>query len=157
MPQARVGEVQDYAPPLVGRDLEVAWQPLGRDHRVLEILREGPLVGLDADEVLRVVHGLRGRRGVEAVLCDLYALGWVEPDERHRRAPEVLYHPEGHVAPLHRLSDRLGEARTGQAHVPGLPRLRLSDGPEAPAALGYATNLFHDARILQLSSGRCPR
>src|ERR671912_2672836 len=114
-PQAPLRELQGYAPPLISRDLEVARQPPCGDHSVLQVLREGPLVGLDPSEIVRIVHRLWGSRRVEAILRNLYSLRRVEPDERGRRAPEGLYHPESHVAALRRLSDRLGEAHRRQA------------------------------------------
>src|ERR671913_897396 len=127
--QASLREFEGYAPPLISRDLEVAWQPTCGDHSVLQVLREGPLVGLDPGEIIRVVHRPGGSRRVEAILRNLHSLGRVEPYERDRRTPEVLYHPERHVAALRRLSDRLGEAHCRQAHVPWLPRMWLSHGP----------------------------
>ena len=74
-------------------DLEVPWQPARRDHALLEVLGEGLLVGLDPDQVLGVVHQLRGRRHVGRPLATSTPSGGVEPDERDRRAPEVLYDP----------------------------------------------------------------
>src|SRR5215216_5268283 len=154
--QAPPCEVEGYPPALVGGDLEVAGEPAGGDHALLEILREGPLVRLDAGEVLGVVHQPRRRGNVRAALCDHDSFRRVEPDERDRRAPEVLYHPERHVASPPRVPDRLGEAHPGETRVPGLPRLRLAHGPQPAAAAAYATDLFHDARILQPARWRCP-
>src|ERR671919_2606556 len=50
-PQASLRELQGYAPPLISRDLEVARQPPCGDHIVLQVLREGSLVGLDPSEI----------------------------------------------------------------------------------------------------------
>src|SRR5215203_1143181 len=149
-------EIQGDPPPLICRDLEVPGQMPCWDHGVLQVLRKGLLVGLYPGKVIRVVHRLRGSRRIQPALRDLRALGGIEPDERDRRAPQVLYYPERHVAPLLGSSDGLGEAHRRKTHVPRLPGMRLSYGSEPAPAFVYATNLFHDARILQLSSGRCP-
>src|SRR5215208_3107088 len=129
-------------PPAVG-------EPPGRDHALLQVPREGPLVGLHPGEILRVVHQPWGRRQVGPALRDNHSLRGVEPDERDRRAPEVLYHPERNVASAPRIPDRLGEAGPGETHVSGLPRMWLAHGPQSAATTAYATDLFHDARILQ--------
>src|SRR5919107_1412697 len=156
--QAPPREVESYTPALVGGDLEVAGKPAGGDHALLEVLREGSLVRLDAGEVLGVVHQPRRRGDVSPALCDHDPLWRVEPDERDRRAPEVLYHPERHVASTPRVPDRLGEARPGELHVFGLPRMRLAHGPQSAAATAYAAYLFHDGRILQPTTlWRSPR
>src|SRR5829696_3861170 len=81
-PKTSLRKLEGYAPPLVRRDLEVAWQPACRDHGILQVLREGPLVGLDPGEVIRVVDRPWGRRCVQAILRNLYSLRRVEPDER---------------------------------------------------------------------------
>src|SRR5215212_5166771 len=166
-PQALPREVEGYPPPLLGRELEVAGEPPGRDHALLKVPRESPLVGLDPGEILRVVHQPRGRRQVGPALRDNHSLRGVEPNERDRRAPEVLYHPERDIAPAPRIPNRLGEARAGETHVSGLPRMRLTHGPQPAATAAYATDLFHDARILQPThwwrspptkkAGRAPR
>src|SRR4028118_1900990 len=66
--QASLRQVEVDAPTLVGRYLEVAGEVAGRDHAVLEVLREGPLVGPDAGEVVRVVYTARPpARGAAAV------------------------------------------------------------------------------------------
>src|SRR5215208_6048258 len=80
--QATGRELDGYAPALIRRDLEVAGQHPRGDHGVLEILREGPLVGFYPRKVIRVVHGPWGGGRIEAVLRNLHALGRVEPDER---------------------------------------------------------------------------
>src|SRR5215213_7540169 len=147
--QAMPREVEGYPPTLVGGDLEVAGEPAGGDHALLEVLREGPLVRLDPGEILGVVHQPRRRWDVRATLCDHDSLRRIEADERDRRAPEVLYHPERYVASPPRVPDRLGEARSGEAHVFRLPRMRLAHGPQPATTAAYAADLFHDARILQ--------
>src|SRR5215203_4519264 len=77
--QASLRKLEGYAPPLVRRDLEVAWQPTCRDHGVLQVLREGPFVGLDPGEVISVVNRPSGSRCVQAILRNLYSLRRVEP------------------------------------------------------------------------------
>src|SRR5215208_7871742 len=132
-PQATPREVEGYPPTLLGRKAEVAGEPPGRDHALLQVPREGPLVGLHPGEILRVVHQPWGRRQVGPALRDNHSLRGVEPDERDRRAPEVLYHPERDVAPTPRIPDRLGEAHPRKPHVPGLPRMRVAHGPQSPS------------------------
>jgi hypothetical protein len=66
----------------------------------------------------------------------------------------VLYHPERDVAPTAWIPNRLGEAHPRKPHVTGLPRMRITHGPQSAAAAAYATDLFHSLDILQLAPTR---